>query len=167
MKNSWPFDVVRKFVSHRMCDGTKTTAAEEEELLSDLRNAEPRYVAPEDRLLQMYDKQRSFMELLQKKRGFPEFPVDLASKSGQKVCKQVAFDAMSELFEAIQELKNSKDHRATDVHGFDRDHYVEELVDCLHYFFEIAILSGVSADELYDAFAKKDEVNRQRIENGY
>ena len=120
-----------------------------------------------DRLLQMYDQQRSFMELLQKKRGFPEFPVDLASKAGQKVCKQVAFDAMGELFEAIQELRNSKDHRATNVGGFDREHYVEELVDCLHYFFEITLLSGVSADELYDAFMKKGQINCDRINNGY
>lgn len=107
------------------------------------------------------------MHLLQEKRGFPAFPVDIASKPGQRFCKGVAHEAMGELFEAVQELKNSKGHRATDVQEFDRDHYIEELVDSLHYFMELVIASGVTADELYDAYMKKGDINTQRINGGY
>ena len=120
-----------------------------------------------DKLQQMWTQQESFMRLLQKKRNFPEFPVDVASKGGQKFLKGITHECMHELFEANQMLKNSKDHRATEVKEFDRDGYVEELVDALHYFFEIAILSGVSMDELFDAYIQKGNINIDRIENGY
>ena len=120
-----------------------------------------------DKLKEMWDQQSSFMKLLQQKRNFPEFPVDPTSKSGQKFLKGITHECMHELFEANQALKNSKDHRETDVNDFDREHYLEELVDALHYFFEIAILSGITVDDLHEAYMKKGHVNIQRIENGY
>lgn len=120
-----------------------------------------------DKLSSMMDQQRDFMRLLHEKRGFPEFPVDLAVKSNQKFLKDIAYEAMGELFEAIQHLKNSKSHRATEVSQFDRAEYLEELVDSLHYFFEIVIASGISTDELFEAFMKKGQINVDRINNGY
>lgn len=120
-----------------------------------------------DMLEEMMSQQESFMNLLREKRNFPEFPVDLTSKQGQKVVKGIAYDAMHELFEAIQLLKNSKDHRATDVKDWDRPAYIEELVDHLHFFLEIVIMSGVTRAELFEAFMKKGYVNVDRIENGY
>ena len=120
-----------------------------------------------DKLQEMWDQQRKFMELLQVSRNFPEFPFDMTSKFGQKYLKGITHVCMHELFEANQVLKNSKDHRITDVKDFDRAHYTEELVDALHYFFEIALLSGISVEELYEAYMKKGEVNINRIESGY
>jgi dimeric dUTPase (all-alpha-NTP-PPase superfamily) len=120
-----------------------------------------------DLLELMYEQQRSFMQLLQEERNFPEFPVDLSSKEGQKLLKKVAFEAMGELFEAIQHLKNSKDHRISAPSDVDRKKYVEELVDCLHYFFEVVIASGISKKELFFAYMEKGEVNVKRILGGY
>jgi len=120
-----------------------------------------------DKLKEMWDQQTSFMELLQDKRNFPDFPVDVSSKAGQKFLKGITHECMHELFEANLILKNSKDHRETDVSEFDRSSYVEELVDALHYFFEIAISSGVSMDELHEAYMKKGKINVDRIKNGY
>ena len=120
-----------------------------------------------DKLISMFTQQEEFMSLLKKKRNFPNFPVDLETKVGQNTLKEITHNCMDELFEANQELKNSKQHRATEVSGFNRDAYVEELVDALHYFFEIVIASGVSSDELYDAYMKKGDINTKRIENGY
>jgi len=120
-----------------------------------------------DKLQEMWDQQKKFMELLQDRRDFPKFPVDMTTKPGQKLLKGITHECMHELFEANQTLRNSKDHRVTDVNDFNREHYVEELVDALHYFFEIAILSGVTMDELYDAYMKKGQVNVERIEGGY
>jgi dimeric dUTPase (all-alpha-NTP-PPase superfamily) len=121
----------------------------------------------EDRLNNMFEQQRAFMRLLQEKRGFPEFPVDIKSKEGQKFLKSITHDCMGELFEANQHLKNSKGHRATEVTDIDRDAYVEELVDSLHFFFEIVILSGVSLDEIYEAYLNKGNINVSRINGGY
>ena len=120
-----------------------------------------------DKLQEMWEQQKKFMELLQIHRNFPSFPVDMTSKSGQKFLKGITHECMHELFEANQALKNSKDHRATDVKDFDRENYVEELADALHYFFEIAILSGISLEEMYLAYLNKGQINMNRIQGGY
>ena len=120
-----------------------------------------------DKLDEMWKQQKQFMDLLREKREFPSFPVDTSTKSGQKILKYITHECMHELFEANLLLKNSKDHRATDLRDFDRDSYVEELCDALHYFFEIAILSGVSIEELYQAYMKKGVINFNRVEKGY
>lgn len=107
------------------------------------------------------------MDLLREKRGFPKFPVDLSSKGGQKLLKEITHECQHELFEANQHLKNSKSHRVTDVSDFDRAAYLEELVDSLHYYLEIAIASGVTPDELFEAYMEKGNTNFKRIEGGY
>lgn len=107
------------------------------------------------------------MKLLVEKRGFPKFPVDLKTKDGQRFLKGITHDCMDELFEANRELKNSKNHRATHVEELDVDAYVEELVDAMHFMLEIAIASGVTLDQFYDAYMKKGDVNANRIKDGY
>lgn len=121
----------------------------------------------EDRLKQMFDQQDAFMRLLQEKRKFPDYPVDITSKDGQRIIKEYSHECMHELFEAIHMLRNSKSHRATDVREFDRAKYLEELVDAMHYFLEVCILSGVTPDELHEAYIGKGETNITRIVSGY
>ena len=120
-----------------------------------------------DRLELMWGQQLKFMKLLQEKRNFPEFPVDIASKPGQKVIKDIAHDCMHELFEAIHLLKNSKNHRATNINDFDKDAFLEELGDVLHFYIEVCALAGISSEELYEAFMKKGDVNTTRINSNY
>jgi len=115
----------------------------------------------------LFDQQLQFMQLLRSKKLFPEFPVDILTKQGQKLCKDIAHDAMDELHEAIQHLKNSKQHRMTEITEFDREKYVEELADHFHFFIELCIVSSVSAQELCDAHLRKGEVNVNRINAGY
>lgn len=120
-----------------------------------------------DRFQKMWQQQYEFMLLLKERRSFPNFPVDLSTKEGQKFLKSVTYECMGELFEANQELKNSKSHRATDVKELNRDAYVEELVDVLHYLLEIVIASGISIDEFYDAYMDKGKINTLRIKGDY
>lgn len=120
-----------------------------------------------DKLQNMWSQQLDFMKLLQEKRGFPDFPVDIQTKNGQKFLKGITYECMGELFEANQELKNSKQHRATEVVDLNKDAYLEELIDSLHFFFEIVIASGISIDEMYEAYMKKGIKNIHRIESGY
>lgn len=120
-----------------------------------------------DRFEQMWKQQEDFMRLLQEKRSFPNFPVDLTSKNGQKFIKNLMHECMDELHESLQHLKNSKDHRATEVTNFEREEFVEELCDSLHYFIEIAIASGVSMEELFQVYLAKGKKNTERIISGY
>lgn len=116
---------------------------------------------------EMWEQQYDFMRLLQEKRGFPQFPVDISSKSGQKLLEDISFHTMKELFEAGQHLKNSKSHRITEITDVDQDAYLEELVDVLHLYFEICIAAGITPERLKKAYIAKGEVNKARIEGGY
>lgn len=120
-----------------------------------------------DTLLRMWNDQLSFMELLVKHRDFPEHPLDLSKKDDQRLLKSILQDATGELYEAISELKNSKKHRATDVHEFDRAAFLEELVDAHKFLNEVLILAGFSLEEYVAAYFKKSKVNVQRIKSGY
>lgn len=120
-----------------------------------------------DMLETLFSEQRRFMELLRVEREFPEFPVDLATKSGQKLVKDISHDCMHELFEAVHLLRNSKSHRKTDVGEFDRAAFLEELADVLHYLIEIMIVANITSDEIYGAYMKKGTVNFARILDGY
>ena len=120
-----------------------------------------------EKLDYMFYQQYKFMKLLQRKRNFPQFPVDLTTKVGQKIVKDIMHDGMHELFEAIVLLKNVKDHRVTEMNDIDREHFLEELVDAQHYFVEVCILCGISSRELFTAFMEKGRVNIKRILSGY
>ena len=74
---------------------------------------------------------------------------------------------MGELFEAVQELKNSKTHRMSEISEFDRDKFLEELVDAFKYFLEILIFVGVTPEEFFSAYKQKDEVLHKRIDENY
>lgn len=120
-----------------------------------------------DMLVTMYEQQREFNGLLRDHRNQPDFPLDLSLKESQKLLKDIASECMHELFEANHHLKNSKTHRATDLPDFDRESYKEELCDALHYFFGILVYSGITADEIFDAYMRKGKINFQRITSGY
>lgn len=87
--------------------------------------------------LRMWASQRTFMDLLVSKGRFPEFPVDLTTKKGQQEVVHVFQHTMDELYEAKSELRNTKRHRVTEVKGFDREHFIEELVDVQKLLLEV------------------------------
>ena len=120
-----------------------------------------------DSLEEMWEQQKSFMRLLQEKRGFPAFPVDISSKNGQKLLEDISFHMMKELFEAGQHLKNSKSHRITEIKDVDQVAYLEELVDVLHLYFEVCIAAGISVEDLKAAYLEKGRTNFGRINTGY
>lgn len=119
-----------------------------------------------DRLEQMFELQSEFMELLKEHDRMPEWPVDLTSKSGQRLLKEVIYNTIEELMEASMTLRN-KIHRLTDVRILDREHYVEELGDSFAYFLEICILSGITPEEIFQEYKKKNGTVKGRLIKGY
>lgn len=120
-----------------------------------------------DMLTKMFSQQREFMNLLKEKRNFPEFPVDLSTKQGQKFVKSISHECMHELFESVQLLSDSKDHKNSLSGDFNKEKFLEELADVTHYLIEIFILTGISPEQIYEAYLKKGEINNNRIINGY
>jgi hypothetical protein len=120
-----------------------------------------------DKLEKMWQDQEKFMRLLQEKRNFADFPVDVSSKCGQKLIKEMANEGIHEFVEAVQLLKNSKAHRAANITQFDLDDFVEECVDVQKYLYEVLLLAGVSVEQFFEVFEKKTMKNIRRINEGY
>jgi len=120
-----------------------------------------------DKFEKMYAQQNKFIQLMQDKGLHPETPLDITQKKSQQFLRHLAYECMGELFESNILLKNSKAHRVTEISDFDRDAYVEELSDVLHYFMGIVICSGISVDEMFDMYMSKGKINENRINTGY
>ena len=122
-----------------------------------------------DRLSEIFDRRESFMLRLRElmPESSPSWPVDLSAKENQQHVRDMALRGVEEMFEALQHLKNWKPHRQTEITEFDRGEFLEEIVDAFNYFLSILVLTGFSADDLMDAYRKKDEIINTRLESGY
>lgn len=50
---------------------------------------------------------------------------------------------------------------------FDRQNCCVEVVDMLHFLISLAQVLGMSADDVFNAYVKKNEVNFRRQDSGY
>lgn len=119
-----------------------------------------------DKLDRAFIKQREFMDMLLEHDKFPEYPVDLKTKPGQRFVKECAFNLIEELMEASFTLKN-RQHKLSDDTELDFAHFVEELGDAFAYFIEICHLCGISADDLYNEYSRKNQIVKERLQSGY
>lgn len=122
-----------------------------------------------DRLDKIFIKREMFMYQIKNKfkESYPNWPINISEKQSQAVIRETALKGVEEMFEALGHLKNWKPHRETDVPEFDREEFLEEVVDSFNYFFSLLILLGVDSKEFYDAFNKKDEIIKERLSKGY
>ena len=122
-----------------------------------------------DRLSQIFELRKDFISELKSTipNSMPD-KIDPTSKAGQQYLRDLALHGVEEMFEALQHLKNWKTHRQTDVgDGFDRDEFLEEMVDAYNYFFALMINLGVTEDEFFEAFLKKHDIIIERLKTGY
>jgi len=123
----------------------------------------------QDRLKQIFFLRKIFIEQLKTTipTAMPE-DIDPTSKEGQQYLRDLALHGVEEMFEALQHLKNWKSHRQTDMGGtFNREDFLEEMVDAFNYFFALMINLEVSDDEFYEAFLKKHDIIIDRLKTGY
>ena len=120
-------------------------------------------------LKEMFDLRQKFMIEMKEANSsiYPEWPVDLTDKASQQVLRDTALKGVEEMFEALQHLKNWKPHKQTEVKEFNREEFLEEVVDAFNYFFSLLVLTGVDANELFDAYIKKDTIIHDRLRTGY
>ena len=97
----------------------------------------------------------------------PAWPIDVGNKRSQQHVRDMALRGVEEMFEALQHLKNWKPHRDTEVQEFHRDDFIEEVVDAFNYFLSVLVLMGISADEFFAAYVKKDKIIHDRLKTGY
>ena len=123
----------------------------------------------EDRLKNIFLLRKDFMSKLEhsKPGSYPEWPLDISSKKSQQVLRDTALKGIEEMFEALQHLKNWKPHRSTDVPEFDREEFLEEVVDAFNYFLSVLVLVGMDEEDFYNAYVLKDKIIRDRLTSGY
>jgi hypothetical protein len=123
-----------------------------------------------DKLDEVFARQKELMETfhaIEEARGLlpdPDVPVDLTTHEGQAVLRSYAWYITEELGEAMNLLKNRPWKQKTypvEVYKF-----YEELADAFHFFVELCILSGLSADDLYLLYIGKANVNQTRQMEG-
>ena len=119
-----------------------------------------------DMLEEMFRRQGETMDLLIMGDKLPECPIDISSKPGQRLIKELIFAMIEEMAEASFILKN-RAHRFTDHTDVDFAHFKEELADAYSYFVEICKYAGISAQELYEEYCRKNNTVKERIRTGY
>src|SRR5690606_9858686 len=119
-----------------------------------------------DKLEAIFQKQRELLDKfheIEASHGLlpdPDIPVNLETHQGQAVIKSRAWNVTEELAEAMNELKNRPWKQKT--YPVDLAKYYEEIVDALHFFIELCILSGLDAQQLYDMYMDKANINKHR-----
>ena len=123
------------------------------------------------KLKEMFDLRKSFIKRMQKERpGSYPIPVPLTSlseKKSQQVCRDLALRGVEEMFEALQHLKNWKPHKLTEEKEFNKEEFLEEIVDAFNYFMALLIVVDVDQEKLFEAYLKKDQKIRKRLDEGY
>ena len=123
-----------------------------------------------DKLEDIFHKRNSFMKEIQSKfpNSYPaQWPINISEKSSQTILRETALKGVEEMFEALGHLKNWKPHRNTEIEEFDRDEFLEEIVDAFNYFLSILVLTGVTSEELFATYVKKDDIIHKRLQTGY
>lgn len=90
---------------------------------------------------------------------------DLDNRQVQARIHELYGYVVRELSEAMQELKNKpwkKTERPTDHEAF-----VNEIGDTFHFFVELCITAGISAEDLHRAYFRMHQKNNGRIAGTY
>ena len=123
------------------------------------------------KLKEMFDLRKSFIQRMQKER-IESYPIpvpleNLSDKKSQQVCRDLALRGVEEMFEALQHLKNWKPHKLTEDKEFNKEEFLEEIVDAFNYFMALLIVVDVDEEKLFKAYIKKDKKIRKRLDEGY
>ena len=122
-----------------------------------------------DKLDDIFEKQYMLEERfskIDKSIVWPPENLDISSKSGQAVLRDIAFRMVEELYEAFRHLKN-KPHSVKDNRQINLDELREEIADVFVYMVNLCLFLKIDSQTLYDEFCKKCEKNNKRIDNGY
>ena len=122
-----------------------------------------------DTLCLMFELRAGFINALRKEipESYPELPIDIGEKKNQQFCRDLALKGVEEMFEALQHLKNWKSHKITEDRSFDKEAFLEEIVDAFNYFLSLLIMTGFNSNDLLEAYLKKDRKIHDRLKNKY
>lgn len=80
-----------------------------------------------------------------------DIPVDINDRKAQARLKDFAWRVSEELYEATDALITHQDNI---------NHFLEEMIDALHFFLELNILCGIDPQKIKEYFALPDDVDK-------
>lgn len=109
----------------------------------------PTPTAEKDRLALIFERQHHLATKylpIEKENGLlqtEDLPVNINDRKGQARLKDFAWRTMEELFEATDALVQHPDNE---------EHFLEEMIDALHFFTELNILCGITPEKIRNYF---------------
>jgi len=100
-----------------------------------IENVESNEINVQEPMKKIFDKQLELMNKYKEIEGLPTWPLNLDLFEHQKIIKDFKQRGMEEIAEAIEAFRQGEDL-----------HFKEELIDALHFFVELNILSGKYCD---------------------
>jgi phosphoribosyl-ATP pyrophosphohydrolase len=86
---------------------------------------------------------------------------DINSKEFRQYFDYMFHKMIEEYFEAIMVFKFKKHNDDSDI--FDREQFLEEMIDGWHFFMNLMILLNITYDEFYEKYLEKNYKNHKRI----
>jgi len=93
-------------------------------------------------------------------------PAELGPDEKVEFVRKMVLGLFMEAAEVLGVVKSWKWWRVGNAAEFDRDHYMEELVDVVHFVGALAVMAGISDLEWAEAYAAKTEIVKQRAREG-
>lgn len=96
-----------------------------------------------------------------------KWPVEISKKESQQIVRDTVLKGVEEIFESLSHIRGWKPHRLTEINEFDKDAFLEEYVDAFNYFLSVLVILGVSEEEFFAAYIKKDKIIHDRLDKDY
>jgi NTP pyrophosphatase (non-canonical NTP hydrolase) len=116
----------------------------------------------------VYEKQSIFEDLiLMKSKTWPKKPLkEYDEKERVSFSKELSLYLYQEIGEYVNAVGNYKMHK-TQADGKPVKDVKEEIADILIFALDLALVNGMTAEELLTEIAKKQDKNFKRQQNGY
>ena len=115
-----------------------------------------------DMLEDIFKRQMAFQ-----KKVLPLEGLAITDTKKQKLALFFIGHTIEELIELRREFPLRKNWSITQYNNPVWSDALMEYVDALHFFVNIALVCGWSAEEVYSAYVKKNEINKKRQLEGY
>lgn len=116
-----------------------------------------------DMLVDIFERQKA----AQVDRGF-SFP--MSGEQRANYIKLHALHCIDEMCEMLHEVKGYKEWKRYDyadefTNKIEHNKVIDEMADVLHFFVNVALGLGISAEDLHEAYLNKHRVNKLRLED--
>jgi dimeric dUTPase (all-alpha-NTP-PPase superfamily) len=116
-----------------------------------------------DRLQEIFDKQLEFNNMVRPVREFPN--PDPAVLMAQ--LREQAFALILEIAEAVEKTSWKPWVSKIQDPPIPYGPYMKEMIDVFHFFINMCLLGGVTPEQLYEGYYRKNLINIARQKEGY